>query len=191
MNTPVRPFEFSTLSKWLHWGSLVLLFGMAAAGTIMTSLQDGNPQKLMMYRTHGTIGLLMALATLARIVIRLRRRQPAPEGMTEKWNLWLHDAVQWGIYLVLLGLGISGMGTFALNNMTAFSADPAALDRSVPTIQGHFLMTRLLLVLVFLHVAGVLRHQFTRSNILRRMGLNLPIGKASQPTAPPVASDHS
>lgn len=189
MNTPVRPYEFSTLSRWLHWGSLILLFGMVAAGTVMTGLEDGSPQKMMMYRTHGVIGLLLVVATLARIVIRVRRRQPAPEGMTEKWNLWLHDAVQWGIYLILLGLGISGMGTFALNNMTAFTANPAALDRSVPTIQGHFLMTRLLLALVFLHVAGVLRHQFTRSDILRRMGLNLPIGKSSQPTAPPVASD--
>lgn len=190
MNRTARPFEFSTLSKWLHWGSLLLLFGMAAAGTIMTSLEDGNPQKLLMYRTHGTIGLLTVLATLARIVIRLRRPQPTPEGMTERWNILLHDAVQWGIYIVLLGLGISGMGTFALNNMSAFTADPAALDRTVPTIQGHFLMTRLLLVLVVLHVGGVLRHQFTRSNILRRMGLNLPIGKADKVTVPPpVASD--
>jgi cytochrome b561 len=63
-----------------------------------------------------------------------------------------------------------------MNNMTAFTADPATLDRTIPTIQGHFLLTRLYLVLVVLHVAGVLRHQLTRSNVLRRMGLNLSLG---------------
>ena len=178
MGITSRAFEFSRLSKWLHWVGLFLLFGMIAAGTIMVGLEDSSPQKMTVYRVHGVIGLLIVLTTLARIVIRLRSPQPAPDGMTEKWNIWLHDAIQWGIYIVLLGLGLSGMGTFALNNMTAFTANPAALDRSVPTIQGHFLMTRLFLALVFLHVAGVLRHQFTRSNVLRRMGMNLPVGKS-------------
>ena len=87
-------FEFSTLSKWLHWGSMFLLFGLMAAGTIMTSLEDGDPQKLLIYRVHGMIGLLIILATLARIVIRLRQPQPLPEGMTEKWNIWLHSIIQ-------------------------------------------------------------------------------------------------
>jgi cytochrome b561 len=177
MKKKAKPFEFSTLSKWLHWGSLVLVLGLMAAGTFMVGLEDGDPQKLLMYRVHGTIGLLIVLATLARIVIRLRRPQPVPEGMTAKWNIWLHDIVQWGIYVVLLGLGLSGMGTLALNGATSFTVDPAALDRAVPTIQGHFLMTRLYIALVLLHVGGVLRHQFTRSNILRRMGLNLGLGK--------------
>lgn len=179
MSSAIKPsFEFSTLSKWLHWGTLAFLIALAVAGTTMVNLDDGDPQKMIVYRIHGISGLLVVLATLARIVIRLRRPQPIPEGMTEKWNIWLHDIIQWAIYIVLLGIGITGMGTLALNDMTAFTADPAVLDRTVPTIDGHFLQTRLLLVLVLLHVGGVLRHQLTRSNILGRMGLNLPIGKA-------------
>ena len=172
-----KPFEFSSLSKWLHWGSMFLLIGLVLAGTIMAGLEDDVAQKATMYRIHGVIGLLIVLFTLIRIFIRLRRPQPTPEGMTEKWNIILHDVIQWGIYVVLLGLGLSGMGTFALNNMTAFTADPAVLDRNVPTIQGHFLMTRLFLLLAVLHIGGVIRHQFTHSNILKRMGLNLPLGK--------------
>ncbi|HRI55486.1 MAG TPA: cytochrome b/b6 domain-containing protein [Anaerolineae bacterium] len=177
MNKTIQPFEFSTLSKWLHWGSMFLLVGLMAAGTIMVGLKDGDPQKMMVYRIHGVVGLLIVLSTLARIFIRLRNPQPTPEGMTEKWNIWLHSIIQWSIYIVLLGIGISGMGTFVVNNTTPFTADPAVLDRTVLTIQAHFLMTRLFLALVFLHVAGVIRHQFLRSNVLRRMGLNLPLSK--------------
>jgi cytochrome b561 len=176
--TLTQPFEFSALSKWLHWGSALLIVLMAVAGVSMVGLADGDPLKMVIYRFHGITGLLIVLLTLARIVIRLRSPQPTPEGMTEKWNLWLHGIVQWAIYIVLLGIGISGVGTLALNNMTAFTVDPAVLDRAVPSIQGHFLMTRLLLLLIFLHVAGAVRHQLTRGNILRRMGLNLPVGKA-------------
>lgn len=172
-----KPFEFSSFSKWLHWGSMFLLIGLVLAGTIMAGLEDDVAQKAIMYRIHGVVGLLIVLLTLIRIIIRLRRQQPTPEGMTEKWNIILHDVIQWGLYIVLLGLGLSGMGTFALNNMTAFTADPAVLDRTVPTIQGHFLMTRLFILLAVLHIGGVLRHQFTRSNILKRMGLNLSLGK--------------
>ncbi len=173
-----QSFEFSTLSKWLHWGTMFFVVALAVAGTTMVNLDDGDALKMWMYRLHGLSGLLVVLATLARIVIRLRWPQPIPEGMTEKWNIWLHSIVQWAIYLVLLGIGITGMGTLALNDMTAFTADPAVIDRTVPTINGHFLQTRLILVLVLLHVGGVIRHQLTRSNVLKRMGLNLPIGKA-------------
>lgn len=172
-----QPFEFSSLSKWLHWGSMFLLAAMVVIGTNMVNLDDAASQKMIGYRVHGIIGLLIVVLTLIRIFIRLRRPQPTPEGMTEKWNIVLHDVIQWGIYIVLLGLGISGMGTFALNDMTAFTADPAILDDTVPTIQGHFLMTRLFLALTVLHIGGVMRHQFTKSNILRRMGLKLSIGK--------------
>jgi cytochrome b561 len=156
---------------------MLLLVILGVAGTIMVGLEDGDPQKMMIYRVHGIVGMLIVLATVARIVVRWRRPQPTPEGMTEKWNIWLHGIIQWGMYIVLLGIGMSGIGTFALNNMTAFTADPAALDRTVPTIQGHFVMTRLLLVLVVLHVAGVVRHQLTRSNVLGGMGLKLPVSK--------------
>lgn len=172
-----KPFEFSSLSKWLHWGSMILIIGLVLAGTTMAGLEDDASQKMIMYRIHGVIGLLIVLFTLIRIFMRLRRKQPTPEGMTEKWNIILHDVIQWGIYIVLLGLGLSGMGTFALNDMTAFTADSAVLDDTVPTIQGHFLMTRLFLLLAVLHIGGVMRHQFTRSNILNRMGLNLSLGK--------------
>ena len=69
------------------------------------------------------------------------------------------------------------MGTLALSNMTVFNADPAKLDRMVSTIRGHVLMLLLIFLLVFLHVGDVLRYQFTRTNVLRRMGLKLVIGK--------------
>ena len=172
-----QTFEFSALSKWLHWGTMFLLIVLMVAGTMMVGLADSAPQKAVFYRLHGIVGLLIVLITLTRIVIRLRHPQPTPERMTEKWNIWLHGIVQWGLYLVLLGIGISGLSTLTLNNTNPFTVDPATLVRSVVTIPGHFLLTRLLLVLVVLHVAGVLRHQFTRSDVLRRMGLSLQRGK--------------
>lgn len=178
VTSDTTPFEFSALSKRLHWGSMVFLVGLMAVGTAMVGLEAADPQKMILYRLHGVIGLLIVLATLARIVIRVRSPQPTPEGMTEQWNIWAHTVIQWGLYAVLLGIGLSGMGTFTLNNTTAFTADPALLDRTVPTVQGHFLMTRLYLLLTALHVVGVLRHQLTRSNVLRRMGLDVPLGKA-------------
>jgi len=174
MNETVHPYEFSALSKWLHWGTMLLLIGLMVAGTLMVGLDDAASQKVMLYRAHAAIGLLIVLATAVRIFIRLRSPQPTPEGMTEKWNIWLHGIIQWSMYIVLLAIGLSGMGTYALNSTTPFTVDLAVFDRTVPTIQGHFLLTRLLLVLVFLHIAGVLRHQFTRGNVMRRMGVNPP-----------------
>ena len=165
--------RYSTLSRWLHWGSLVLVLGMMSAGTLMVSLLDSDPQKMAMYRFHGVLGFLLVLVTLTRLIIRLRRPQPVPEGLPA-WNRALYNGVHWGVYLVLIAIGLSGMGTFALNGMTFLNADPAALNREVPSVQGHFLLTRLLIVLVLLHVGGVLRHQFTKGDVTGRMGLKLP-----------------
>jgi cytochrome b561 len=43
MKKKTQPFEFSTLPKWLHWGSLVMLLGLMAASTFMVELEDGDP----------------------------------------------------------------------------------------------------------------------------------------------------
>lgn len=176
-DTPSQPFEFSTLSKWLHWGTLFGLFAEFLVGISMDRIANTDPIKIMVLRSHAVFGALIVFATVARIVIRLRTPQPTPEGMTERWNIWLHRAVQWAIYIVLLAVGITGLGTLVLNHMTFFNADPAMLSRAVPTMRPHVLFVLVGILLVFIHVVGAIRHQLTHSNILRRIGLNTRIGK--------------
>jgi cytochrome b561 len=165
--------KYTPLSRWLHWVSSLLIFGMLGAGLFMVSLPDGEPQKLIMYRTHGTLGLLLVLATVARAIIRWRSPQPLPAGLAS-WNQVLYKATHWAIYLVLIALGLAGMGALALNGVTSFGVDPAALNRDFAPFQGHFLFSRLLIVLVLLHLAGVLLYQFTKGDVTSRMGLKLP-----------------
>lgn len=169
--------EYSTVSKWLHWLSALIIIGLLGGGLTMVGLEDGDPQKLFIYRFHGIMGSLLVFFTLARIIIRWRSPQPLPEGLAS-WNKTLYLVIHWGIYLTLLMLGFSGMTTLLTNGVNALTVDPALLNRDIPTIQGHFLFTRLIILLVLLHIGGLFRHQFTKGNVLSRMGLNLKIGKA-------------
>ncbi|MBK7056737.1 MAG: cytochrome b/b6 domain-containing protein [Leptospiraceae bacterium] len=42
------------------------------------------------------------------------------------------------------------------------------------SVNIHEIVTKLILILVFIHVTGVILYQFTKGNILARMAINAP-----------------
>lgn len=168
---------YGRVAQALHWITFLLILPLAPLGLIMVGMADG-PTKTSLYQTHVLLGLTVALLTVVRAVWRFTEPTPViPAGITGP-HVWLYKGVHLLFYVVLIGLGLSGLGILGLSGLTPFSVAPEAINRDVPPIAGHFVLSRLYLVLLVLHLVGVFRYQFFEGNVFARMGLGwLKIGR--------------
>lgn len=59
--------QYGRVAQLFHWLSMLLIVGLAIGGTIMTRL-DGGAQQSQMYQLHVTVGLVVLLLTVARVI---------------------------------------------------------------------------------------------------------------------------
>jgi cytochrome b561 len=105
---------------------------------------------------HIASGAAIFLLALARLQIRLTRGAPPPPAAEHPALAWAAHATHWSLYALMLVIPLTGAVAWFRLNRTAASA--------------HELLTTLLLVLVGLHIAAALFHQFVlRTNLLDRM----------------------
>ena len=166
---------FSRARQTLHWATAALILVMIPTGLIMArTLDDGL--RLGLYQAHLLIGWTVVALSIARIVLRVRRKVPPPPGLAP-WNLRLHGAVQWTVAVFPLLLALSGVGAILQNDLTpllqAGAAPPATLEVT-QSRDGHMVGAYAFTALLVVHVAGVVRYQRTRGNVLARMGIGRP-----------------
>lgn len=164
------PVAFSRTRQWLHWISAVLILAMIPTGLIMAdTLDDGL--RLSLYQAHLLIGWTVVALAIVRLVLRARQHVPPPAGLAP-WNLRLHGGVQWAIAVFPLLLAVSGVGAIVQNDLgpllLAGEAPPATLDVT-QSRTGHQVGAYLFTALLLVHIAGVVRYQMSRGDVLARM----------------------
>ena len=168
---------FPRARQTLHWVLTVLIVAMIPIGLIMArTLDDGV--RLGLYQTHLLLGWTVVALSVVRLVLKARRKVALPPGLAP-WNRWLHDGVQWTVAVLPLLLALSGMGAILQNDLTpllrAGEAPPATLAVTQAR-DGHMVGAYAFTVLLVMHVAGVVRYQMTRGNVLARMGIGRGTG---------------
>jgi cytochrome b561 len=157
-----------------------LILVMAPMGFIMVRMADGAAGQQALYRVHIFLGLLVLLLTLGRVAWRFVDRTPElPEGLKGAQAL-LHRGVHYGLYLFLLVMASTGLGMLALSGAPM---PPAPLDvtlfEGLAPQGGHSLFSKVFMALFVAHLAGVFLYQFREGDVLKRIEVNLPIGRAS------------
>ena len=159
----------------LHW-FLAFFIGAALAlgALVMAKLPNSDPMKLEALRSHVIGGLLIAALMLLRLVVRLRTRHPpaATAGTPELDRLaWLSHRA---FYAAVFGMAASGL-TMALQAdlPTILFGTGGALPPDFWIFAArvvHYTVSRLLIALIALHVAGALYHALVlKDGLLRRM----------------------
>jgi cytochrome b561 len=166
----VQPYPRSR--QVLHWVSAALILAMIPSGLIMArTLDDGL--RLALYQAHLLGGWAIVALMVTRVVLRFRRPVPAPGGLAP-WNRALYLGVHWVVTLFPLALAASGTFAILQNDigplLQAGSPPPATLDVAQAR-DAHQLGAYLFGALLVVHVAGVLRYEFTRGRVLHRMGI--------------------
>ena len=173
MKTPER---YHPLLVALHWLMALLVLMMLAVGRIVfPGLTDSSPDKVMILRTHMTIGLSLLVLVILRFIVRLTTPKPAPADAGNPTLNKIGALTHYLLYLFILGMGISGLGIAMQAGLNPIlSGQNAFLPEDLmvyPPYIGHGLTSWLLLGLIALHFGAAMYHQFVRKdNLLSRMG---------------------
>jgi cytochrome b561 len=171
----VRMSRYHPLLVGLHWVLAFLIVAALALGAlVMVKIPNTDPMKIEALRSHMIGGSLILLLMLVRLVVRVQTAPP-PAATTGRPSL---DAIAWVSHrlLYVLVIGQAGSGLFlalqvGLPDIVFGGHGALPVDFWVfPVRSVHYLISRLLIALIALHVAGALYHTFIRRDgLLRRM----------------------
>jgi cytochrome b561 len=171
---------YGRAAVWFHWLSALLILVMSPMGFLMVRMPDGAAGQQVLYRMHMFLGLLVLLLTLGRVVWRFFDKTPELPAGLKGAQAWLYRGVHYGLYIFLLVMASSGLAMMALSGAPM---PPAPLDvtlfEGLAPQAGHSLFSKVFMALFVAHLVGVLMYQFREGNVLKRIGLNLPIGRTS------------
>lgn len=173
---------YGPVAKSLHWTTAVAVLGLIAGGLWMVELPIGR-QKLVVYAWHKWFGVAVFALAVARLVWRRLRPPPPLPPAVSSWERRLAPWAHGALYAILLAMPVAGwlmssatgfsvvlFGILPLPDLIERSPEAAVLWKAV-----HHWLSRVLIVLLALHIGAVLRHDLIRRDgVLRRM---LPFAK--------------
>lgn len=190
--------RYDTIAMSLHWLIALGVIANIALGLYFVDLPRSDPDKFLLTQTHKSIGLTILVLSLLRVAWRLGHPvPPLPADMNPALKVFART-VQFLLYVLIVIIPLSGwalvsssplglptlyFGTFAWPHIPFLADLPRAqkmpLVREFATI--HVFLAWSAIVLVPLHIAGALYHQFVRRDgVLMRM---LPAGTTTTDTA--------
>ncbi len=188
--------RYGTVAMSLHWLIAVLLIGNICLGLYFSDLPHADPNKFALVQLHKSIGLTVLVLSVARLIWRLINPvPPLPRSMSAPLRFLAH-ASHFILYFLMIAIPLSGwllvsssplglptmyFGLFSWPHIW-FIADLAREQKIL--LRDNFTLVHVVLawsaiVLLPLHIAAALFHQFIRGDdVLKRM---LPGTNVSDP----------
>jgi cytochrome b561 len=169
--------DYTAVAKLLHWTILALLVVQYTLAWTMPEIHRGTvPETLI--NLHLSVGALIILIMVLRLVWRLTHPAPPPPTNLPGWQILSSRATHGALYLLLLITPVLGwmnasargweVTLFGLFRLPALVAEASPLGRSAGDI--HVWLTWGILALAGLHVLGALYHRFVLHDaVLTRM----------------------
>lgn len=169
--------RWGLVSRLLHWFMAVTIIFMLGLGTTMINTRL-SPLKLEMFMVHKSIGMLLLLAIIIRILWRLINPAPNAPSFFSTLQKRLVFFGQLFMYLLMLCIPISGwvinsaanfpLQWFGLFQIPAITDPSLVIEDYAKTI--HLVMVSTLAAVAFVHIASALHHHWLlRNDVLRRM----------------------
>ena len=171
--------RYAASSRWLHWLTALLLLFIIPLGVWIAYFEPADESfKMRLYNVHESLGVLVFVLVLARIVNRfLNPPPPLPPDMPA-WMRFAAHANHVGLYLLLLLMPLTG---FLATNAWGFPLSvfdvlpipsPVGKDEALAKVLSflHWCGAIAIGLLIVGHLAGVVHHSFVRRDgLLRRM----------------------
>lgn len=180
--------NLSLATRSLHWIIAIGFIALTAVGIYMANAEDGS-----LYPLHKSVGIILFVIILLRVVWRVKQGWPAPMGEYQKIEQVLAKITHWALILGSVAMPITGMGYsgfsghgFGIFGLTLLQSnpDPDNFDDVIPynellsTIseQAHEIIGYTLAIFIVLHILGALKHHFLDKDrtLLRMLGKSVP-----------------
>lgn len=159
--------KYLPITKFFHWAIAYLVLILLPLGFFMRGLNTFIQANA--YLIHKSLGITVLILMILRIAfIIFIKRPPLPVNMLG-WERYLSKLVQYSLYVFLIIMPISGwiMSTAANKIPLYFGLFYVPFPGISPNkilaeymIQVHSTTAWILLVLIFLHLSGALKHYF-------------------------------
>ena len=175
--------RYGAVAKTFHWLTALLILTLIPTGIIANGMPFDAPEELarkaQLFSVHKTLGVVLFTVAVLRILWAFTQPKPVPLHPENKLLCFLADTAHWLLYGSLILVPLSGWVHHAATEGFAPILLPIGQDLPfVPkseTVAGisaslHIIFERVLVVSLFLHIAGALKHHFVdRDATLRRM----------------------
>ena len=169
--------RYSNVSIVLHWLVAILIVIAFVMGNIMTDMKF-SPTKLQYYSYHKWLGVTILGLVAVRLISRLLSKTPPYPANMGKLQTNIANATHILLYVLMFGVPLSGyfytlaagypvvyLGLFQL---PVLMGPQPEIKESLKGL--HEILNNIMLVLVLLHVAAALKHQFfDKDGLLQRM----------------------
>ena len=174
--------KLSSMAIHLHWIVAVTIITLMSVGIYMS-----ENEAFALYGVHKSVGVLIFLFIMIRVVWRLKQGWPEPvrqyEPMEQALSKVVHYVLLIGTVLMpISGFIMSAAGGYGVSvfGLELFAANPSPVNpgEMVPLNAGaaetghvlHSLVGYVMLVAIFLHIAGALKHHLIdKDRTLHRM----------------------
>ena len=161
--------------KFFHWLTALLIFIQIPLGIYAREIKL-SPLKFDLFVWHKSIGFVILLLTISRLLWRISGTVPTATGTAVQQTL--AKVVHGVLYALILLLPLSGwiissaanipINLFWLVELPAIAGPNEALKEFAEAVHGT--CVALLVVVLALHIGAALRHHFIlRDNILKRL----------------------
>jgi len=181
---------YTHVAVFIHWVTALLIIGLLAIGKFMTGLDEADTLRFTLTQWHKTFGILVLLLSCLRILWRLTHRAPAHPVHAPVWEKFCASISHFAFYVLILFLPLSG---WAMASVSTLDIDTLLFNRilwpHLPLIEwlslndtaarelwehrfhhAHHVAGSVLIVLLLVHIAAALKHQFIdKDDVLRRM----------------------
>jgi len=167
-----QPKRYHPIHVTLHWLTALLVFGPLLSGFFVLA-RTPDPQEVQFLGMHKSIGMVLGLIILARVITRFVFKQPAQADaghpLLNLLGKIVHFLLYVGVFAMLFSGGSLSMA-YGLNDILAGNGTMPEELMAIPQWMPHSLFSYGLIALVALHVGAALFHQFIRKdNLLARM----------------------
>jgi len=170
-------WRYGYTSILLHWISAGLIAVLFVMGQIMEDLSRG-PEKFELLQIHQSLGMLLMIIVLARLVWRLNQGFPDPVDADATFANRFSRLWHWLLLGIVVALPVSGylaaetgkadLTFFGLYVLPDFIGNSRGLHEGLEEV--HETLSGLIIPLVFVHVVAALKHHYwDRDTTLRRM----------------------
>ena len=162
--------RYHPLLVTLHWLlAAMIILGLIMGGNVLAETANGDPFKLTALRAHMTMGIIILVLMLVRLVTRLVTSRPPHADIGNEAVNKLGTAAHWAFYLIVIAMCASGMATARMAGLPEIvfggSGAPLPADFSAfPPRAAHGILGFLLTLLILGHVAAGLYHQYVRKD---------------------------
>ena len=179
--------SYNKVALWLHWGIGGLIGVLLVVGFLMGNIpKDDISFRALVYNWHKTIGVLILVLSVVRLIWKLTHKAPAPLPGLKDWEKMVSKAVHTMFYVFMIGMPLVGWAIISTSRFPSFFFNSAkmripelpfwqSLDKAAKSDmhgffeETHELMAFAAIALILLHVVAALKHHKAGRDILVRM----------------------